>query len=138
MTHLSSRPTDIDEPTRIELVAPEYGTDISAEMDPRDDSGRIAIKLHSHGLALNDLVDPHQTEGLFDIADGDVRMAGEGWVDGNQLELSLHLDIDSLDAHVDRKPEVGRYLRRRLGRWVAAARRCGPICYYLGHGIRLP
>ncbi|HVC99082.1 MAG TPA: hypothetical protein VND64_35790 [Pirellulales bacterium] len=99
-SRLSSRPTGLDEPTRIEIVAPECGTEISAEMDPRDESARIAIKLHSHGLALDDLVDLHQTEGLLDVADGAVRLAGEGWIDGSGLELSLHVEIDSLDAHV--------------------------------------
>ncbi|HUY32924.1 MAG TPA: hypothetical protein VMV69_09095 [Pirellulales bacterium] len=100
VTRLSSRPSGLEGPTRIELVAPECGTEISAEMDPRDESGRIAIKLRSHGLALDDLVDPHQTESLLDVAGGDVRLAGEGWIDGSQLELSVHVEIDSLDARV--------------------------------------
>jgi hypothetical protein len=112
VTHLSSRPFGpgqfgrsgrfggLEGATQIELNAPECATEISAEMNPRDDSKRITLSVHAHGLALEDLVDSQPLEGKIHIADGAVRLTGEGWIDANRLELSMRVEIDSLDARV--------------------------------------
>lgn len=133
ISRLSSNPALPNGVAKLEITAPEFATEISAELDLQQPGGRHAVRCATYDLQLADLTEPNPTDQTFAISEGKIDLQGEGWLSRERLELKLHLEAKPLDMRVASharlaglEAETWDQGLRRLGGLRVEAKLAGP------------
>jgi hypothetical protein len=100
ISRLSSNPALANSVAKLEITAPEFSTEISAELNLQQPGGRHAVRCATYDLQLADLTEPNPTDQTFAISEGKIDLQGEGWLSRERLELKLHVEARPLDVRV--------------------------------------
>lgn len=100
ISKFSSNPALAKGVAKLEITAPEFSTEISAELDLQQSGGRHAVRCATYDLQLADLTEPNPADQTFAISEGKIDLQGEGWLSRERLELKLHVEAKPLDVRI--------------------------------------
>jgi hypothetical protein len=133
ISQLSSNPALTQASAKLEITAPEFSTEISAELDLRQPGGHHALRCATYDLQLADLTEPNPANQSLVVSEGKIDLQGEGWLGRDGLELQLHVEAKPLDVRVASharlaglEAEIWDQGLRRLGGLRVEAKLAGP------------
>lgn len=97
---LTSQPAAAEEPTRVEIVAPEYAAEIAATLNLCKPGQKHNVRLAAYDCQLTELVEPATVDQTVIVSGGKLDLQGEGWMTRGRLELRLQLESKPLDVRV--------------------------------------
>jgi len=100
IAQLSSNPVLTQGIAKLEITAPEFSTEISAELDLQQPGGHHNARCATYDLQLADLTEPNPADQSLVVSEGRIDLQGEGWLSRDGLELQLHAEAKPLDVRI--------------------------------------
>ncbi|HVX61735.1 MAG TPA: hypothetical protein VHC19_14065 [Pirellulales bacterium] len=130
---VTSRPAADESPTRVEIMAPEFTAEIFAELKLQKSGERHKVRFAAYDCQLADWAEPAAAHQAVVISGGKLDLQGEGWMNGERLEMRLHAESKPLDVRVARHDRLAGVTGtvwdqglRRLGGLRLEAKLAGP------------
>ncbi len=130
---LTSHPSPDERPTRVEIMAPEFTAEIFAELKLQKPGERHKVRFAAYDCQLTDWAEPAAAHQAVAISGGKLDLQGEGWMNGERLEMRLHAESKPLDVRVARHDRLAGVTGtvwdqglRRLGGLRLEAKLAGP------------